>query len=240
MFHRNYVALTPAVHWLPASGSNVDREDPSRRAPDFFHLDLVVEVPAGWWVAGPGRQPRGEGAPRNHRLRTDSSIGEVALFASDFERRAVDVQGIELELLVTPKHMSNLDYFAEVGDEIEEQLIDIFAKLEGAELAYPERVLSLVEVPSSLRTYRGGWRMDAVRTPGVLLLREEGLPTIRTGYYGRHLPADRRQDFLVSTLHIYLLNAWNSGNAYQGLAGNLIASTSPVDSGSDSTRCRHP
>ena len=231
VFHHNYVALTPAVHWLPASGSNVDREDPSRRAPDFFHLDLVVEVPAGWSVAGPGRQPWGEGAPMNHRLRTDSPIAEVALFASDFERRAVNVQGIELELLVTPKHMPNLDYFAEAGDEITDQLADVFSKLESAGLGYAEPVLSLVEVPSSLRTYRGGWRMDAVRTPGVLLLREEGLPTIRTGYYGRHLPADHRQDFLVSKLHIYFLNAWNGGNAYQGLAGNLIASTSPAHTG---------
>ncbi|MCY3620602.1 MAG: hypothetical protein OXH68_02680 [Gammaproteobacteria bacterium] len=231
VFHRNYAALTPAVHWLPASGSNVDREDPSRRPPDFFHLDLLVEVPAGWMVAGPGRQPHGEDAARIHRLRTDSPIQEAALFASDFERRMVNVLGIELELLVTPKHMPNLEHFAEAGDEITKQLTNIFAKLEGADLAYPERVLSLVEVPTSLRTYRGGWRMDAVRTPGVLLLREEGLPTIRTGHYGGEVPADRRQGYLVSVLHIYFLNAWNSGNSYQGLAGNLIASTSPVDTG---------
>ena len=231
VFHRNYVALTPAVHWLPSSGSNVDREDPSRRTPDFFHLDLVVEVPSGWSVAGPGRQPQVEGAATNHRLRTDSPIQEVALFASDFERRAVNVQGIELELLVTPKHMPNLDRFAEVGDEITKQLADIFAKLEGAGLAYPERVLSLVEVPSSLRTYRGGWRMDAVRTPGILLLREEGLPTIRAGFFSWSVPDDLRQGFIVSNLEIYFFNAWNGGNAYQGLAGNLIASTSPVGAG---------
>ena len=229
VFHRNYVALTPAVHWLPTSGSNVDGEDPSRRHADFFHLDLVVDVPAGWSVAGPGRQPRAEGVPTNHRLRTDSPIQDVALFASDFERRAVNVQGIELELLLTAKHMPNLDYFAEAGNEITKQLADLFGKLEDADVAYPERVLSLVEAPSSLRTYRGGWRMDALRTPGILLLREEGLPTIRTGY--REIPAERRQALLFARLHIYFVNAWNSGNAYQALAGNLISSTSPVGPG---------
>ena len=230
VFHRNYVALMPAVHWLPTAGSNVDREDPSRGHADFFHLDLVVDVPSGWSVAGPGRQPHAKSATY-HRLRTDSPVQEVALLASDFERRAVNVRGIELELLVTSKHLPNLDYFAEAGDEITKQLADLFGKLEDADLAYPERVLSLVEVPSSLRTYRGGWRMDAVRPPGTLLLREEGLPTIRTGYYDRQVPADRRQEYLVSDLHIYFLNAWNSGNAYQTLAGNLIASTSPVGTG---------
>lgn len=231
VFHRNYVALTPAVHWLPVSGSNVGREDPSRRPADFFHLDLVVEVPSGWTVAGPGRQPQAEGASTNYRLRTDSPIQDATLFTSEFERRAVNVQGVELELLVTSKHMPNLDYFAEAGDEITKQLAELFGKLEDANLAYPERVLSLVEVPSSLRTYRGGWRMDAVRTPGILLLREEGLPTIRTGYYHGPVPADRRKEIQVSRLHIYSLNAWNSGNAYQALAGNLIASTSPVGTG---------
>ena len=231
VFHRNYVALMPAVHWLPTSGSNVGREDPSRRRPDFFHLDVLVEVPAGWSVAGAGRQLREEGASTNHRLRTDSPIQDVALFASDFESIAVNVKGIELELLVTSKHMPNLDYFAEAGDEITKELADLFGELEEADLAYPERVLSLVEVPSSLRTYRGGWRMDAVRTPGILLLREEGLPTIRTGYYVPQVPADRRLEYLVSGLHIYFLNAWNGGNAYQALAGNLIASTSPVGAG---------
>ena len=231
VFHRNYVALTPAVHWLPVSGSNVGREDPSRRHADFFHLDLLVEVPSGWTVAGPGRQPQAEGASANYRLRTDSPIQDATLFTSEFERRAVNVQGIELELLVTPKHMPNLDYFAEAGDEITKQLAELFGKLEDANLAYPERVLSLVEVPSSLRTYRGGWRMDAVRTPGILLLREEGLPTIRTGYYHGPVRADRRAEALVSRLHIYSLNAWNGGNAYQALAGRLIASTSPVGTG---------
>ena len=231
VYHRNYVALMPAVHWLPMSGSNVGREDLSRDHADFFHLDLVVDVPSGWLVSGPGRQPQAEGAPRNHRFRTDSPIQEVALFASDFERRTVNVKGIELELLVTPEHMPNLGYFAEVGDEITKELADLFEKLEDADLAYPERVLSLVEVPSSLRTYRGGWRMDTVRTPGIVLLREEGLPTIRTGYYDRQPPADRRQEYLVSRLHIYFLNAWNGGNAYQALAGNLIGSTSPVGAG---------
>ena len=63
------------------------------------------------------------------------------------------------------------------------------------------------------------------------MLREEGLPTIRTGYYDQQPPADRRQEYLVSRPHIYFLNAWNGGNAYQALAGNLIGSTSPVGAG---------
>lgn len=227
LFHRNYVALTPAVHWLPSGGANVNREDPSRRSPDFFHVDLAVEVPPRWLVAGPGRQPQGEGLATLHRFRPNLPVQEVALFASDFERRAVEVQGIQLELLVTAAHLPNLDYYAEAGDEITEQLTEMFSQLEDAGLQYPERVLSLVEVPLSLRTYRGGWRLDAVRAPGSLLLREEGLPTARTGYYDRLIPTDERLEFIVTGLEIYFLNDWVGGNPFQGLAGNLLSSTSP-------------
>lgn len=227
LFHRNYVALTPAVHWLPSGGANVSREDPSRRRPDFFLVDLAVEVPSGWLVAGPGRQPAGEGLATLHRFRPNMPLQEVALFASDFERRAVEVQGIQLELLVTAAHLPNLDYYAEASDEITKQLTEMFSQLDEAGLQYPERVLSLVEVPLSLRTYRGGWRLDAVRAPGSLLLREEGLPTARTGYYDGLIPTDERLEFIVTGLEIYFLNDWVGGNPFQGLAGNLLSSTSP-------------
>ena len=227
LFHRSYVALTPAVHWLPSSGANVNREDPSRHPPDFFHVDLAVVVPPGWLVAGPGRQPPDEGLATLHRFRTNSPIQEVALFASDFERRAVEVRGIQLELLVTAAHLPNLAYYAEASDEITKQLTEMFSQLDETGLQYPERVLSLVEVPLSLRTYRGGWRLDALRAPGSLLLREEGLPTARTGYYDGLIPRDERLEFIVTGLEIYFLNDWVGGNPFQGLAGNLLSSTSP-------------
>ena len=233
LFHRNYVALTPAVHWLPSGGANVDREDPSRRSPDFFLVDLAVEVPPQWSVAGPGRQPQGEGMTTTHRFRPSSPVQEVALFASDFERRAVDVQGIELELLVTAEHLPNLYYYAEAGDEITKRLTEMFARLASAGLQYPERALSLVEVPLSLRTYRGGWRLDALRAPGTLVLREEGLPTARTGYYDRFMTTDDRLDQITNGLIIQFLNDWSGGNVFQGLAGNLLSSSSPHGVGAD-------
>ncbi|MDE0443682.1 MAG: hypothetical protein OXL38_16415 [Gammaproteobacteria bacterium] len=227
LFHRNYVALTPAVHWLPSGGANVDREDPSRRSPDFLLVDLAVEAPPGWSVAGPGRQPQGEGTTTTHRFRPNSPVQEVALFASDFERRSVDVRGIELELLVTAEHLPNLYYYAEAGDEIAKRLTEMFAQLDNAGLQYSERVLSLVEVPLSLRTYRGGWRLDALRAPGMLVLREEGLPTARTGYYDRFMTTDDRLEQITSGLIIQFLNDWSGGNVFQGLAGNLLSSSSP-------------
>ena len=58
-------------------------------------------------------------------------------------------------------------YYAEAGDEITKRLTEMFAQLASAGFQYPERVLSLVEIPLSLRTYGGGWRLDALRAPVV-------------------------------------------------------------------------
>ena len=227
LFHRNYVALMPAIHWLPAAGANVHREDPSKRPLDFYQLDLVVDVPKGWIAAGPGRQWQADGAPTRFRFRPVGPVQEVGLITGVFERRAVEVNGIELELLVSRKHMPNLDYYAEAGDAIGQRLVDLLTALDAAGLPYRDTTLSLVEVPAPLRTYRGGWRLDAIRAPGILLLREETLPMARTGYYDNVLGSEERQENLASYLFIYFLNDWQGGNVLQGLADNLLASTGP-------------
>ena len=231
LYHPNYVALTPAVHWLPAPGANVHREDPSKRSADFFDLDLAVEVPPGWAVAGPGRQRPQRATPTRHAFRPTSPVREVALFASAFASVSRAVQGIELELLLSPKHLPNLGYYAEAGSEVERHLTEMFSGLEDRGLPYSESTLTMVEVPTSLRTYRGGWRLDPVRAPGVLLLREEGLPTVSAGYYDNPTRGDTRPSDLALDLIIYFLNDRGSGNAFQGLAGQILGSTSPTGPG---------
>ena len=61
IFEKRYVALMPALRWLPVPGANL--HDARRgHAPT---VDLTVEVPAGWLVAGPGRREMlGEGRYR--------------------------------------------------------------------------------------------------------------------------------------------------------------------------------
>ena len=230
LFHRRYVALTPAVHWLPASGANIDREDPSKRVPDFFHLELDVKVPPGWYVAGSGRQPGNQGQT-GFRFRTTTPVAEATLFAAPFERVATELRGHELELLISEEHLPNLKRFANATGVIEGHIAELLGTIEEMGLSYPERTLSLVEVPTSLRTYRGGWRMDALRTPGVLLLREEGLPTVQAGYYDNLVPLDERPEYLAEHLIIYFLNDWLGGNVFQSLGGNLLASTGPSGDG---------
>ncbi|MCY3620777.1 MAG: hypothetical protein OXH68_03575 [Gammaproteobacteria bacterium] len=178
IFQHDYVALMPGVRWLPSPGSILGDGNPDHRPRDFFSLDIDVEVPEGWLVAGPGR--REAVTARRFRFHPQAVVDEVGLFASRFERRAMLVNGIEFELLVRPRHLDNVRLFADAGDALKTRVKSFLDWAEQLGLGYPYRGLSLVEVPGRLRTFGGGWRMDSLEVlPGVALLREVGFPVAR-------------------------------------------------------------
>lgn len=178
IFQHDYVALMPGVRWLPSPGSILGDGDPDQRPRDFFSLDIDVEVPEGWLIAGPGRR-EGFSAGQFH-FQPQAVVDEVALFASRFERRTMLVNGIEFELLVHPGHLDNVRLFADAGNALKARVEYFLDLAERLGLGYPYRGLSLVEVPGRLRTFGGGWRMDSLEAlPGVVLLREFGFPVAR-------------------------------------------------------------
>ena len=178
IFQHDYVALMPGVRWLPSPGPTLGDGDPDQRPRDFFHLDIDVEVPDGWLIAGPGH--RDAVSASVFRFQPQAVVDEVGLFASRFERRAMLANGIEFELLVHPGHLDNVRLFADAGDALKARVETSLDYAEQLGLDYAYRALSLVEVPGRLRTYGGGWRMDSLEVlPGVALLREVGFPLAR-------------------------------------------------------------
>jgi ABC-type transport system involved in multi-copper enzyme maturation permease subunit len=177
IFDRRYVALMPGIRWLPAAGADVGRGDTRKRARDFFEIDLSVELPAGWLAAGPGRrQESGDG----FRFEPGAPMHEVALIASRFESYAVDVEGVHFELLLSPEHSKNVEVLSDAAGEIRTWLEEHLADAAESGLGYPYDGFTLVEVPTVLRGYEGGWRLDtAFAPPSMVLLRESGFPTAR-------------------------------------------------------------
>lgn len=230
VFQRNYVALTPTVHWLPRAGTVLDIH------PDFFRLDLRVEAPVDWWVAGPGRQARADTSAT--RFSPRQPVREAALYASRFARRGIKLQSIEVELLASPDHLSNLEYFEPAVDAAVVHLEGLLETLERGGLPYLDRVLTLVEVPATLRTYRGGWLMDPTRSPGVLTLREQWLPMARFGRAERLVvpPGAHSDDVRDWRLHQLLLTLANGGPDSAGIlrsfAGTVLDGTAPAGEGS--------
>ena len=176
IFDENYVALTPAVRWLPMPGANFGTDNSAVHPPDFHHIDLVVELPDGWHAAGPGRTVDSP----ELRFRPSVPLAEFPLIAAPFERRSLTVDGVEYELLIHPMHLASVEHFAsEVNlagtlEHLRTRLTTIPA------LPYPHRVFTLVEVPAQLRRYGGGRFLDTIQSlPGLQMLPEHGFPNTR-------------------------------------------------------------
>ena len=168
--HRRFVALLPAAHWLPAPGVAVGGAD---RQP--LAVDLTVQAPDGWLVAGPGRRRR-EGD--RHRFVATVPLADIAIVAAPFARHAATVAGVEVELLAHPGHADGLAQL-DVGEPLRERLGQLFKAMNQNGLPYPHSGFTAVEVPTRLRLYGGGWRMDGLALPGLWLLSEASLSTPR-------------------------------------------------------------
>ena len=181
IFDARFVALTPAVRWLPMPGANFGTDDPAVYPPDFHHIDLVVRLPDGWHAAGPGRTLDS----RELRFRPSVPLAEFPLIAAPFERRSLTVDGVQYELLIHPMHLASVEHFTS-EENLEGTLEHLRARLATIPgLAYPHRVFSLVEVPAQLRRYGGGRFLDIVHSlPGVQMLPEHGFPTKRLAARG--------------------------------------------------------
>ena len=214
LFDRGYVALMPGVHWLPGTAG----DEPSTR--DFAYVDLVVQVPDDWLVAGPGRRNSlGKG---RYRFVPKAPLAQVALLATDFAQYSTTIDGIELELLLSARHTAPVGYFEESAEGIREALAGVLRDAEALGLPYPYDALRLVEVPARLRGYGGGRRMDTTfALPGMLLVRERGFPTAHfdapsrpTGAPPASAKLDLLRDFFREDRH--------GADPFSGLARNLF------------------
>ncbi|MCY3840896.1 MAG: hypothetical protein OXH09_19995, partial [Gammaproteobacteria bacterium] len=214
LFERGYVALMPGVHWLPGAATNVQ----SPR--DFATVDLVVQVPDDWLVAGPGQRESLTGG--RYRFAPESPVTQIALLAADFERYATTIDGIELELLLSRRHTAPVGYFEESTEAVGEALADVIRGADALGLPYPYNALRMVEVPARLRGYGGGWQMETtLALPGMLLLRERGFPT---AYFGATVlptgtpPATAKLDLLRD----FFREDRNGADPFAGFARNLF------------------
>ncbi len=231
VFSSRYVALMPGQGWLPHSGSDVPTGDPRTHPADYFEVDLAVDVPIDWLVAGPGRRqtldPTGEAA--RFRFRPEAPVPYVGLLASRFERRAFEVAGIELEILVDPKHDRNLHFFADAADEIRARVAELFTDAADLGLPYPYGGLTLVESPWLLRGFGGGWRMDTTQTlPGVLLVRENSFTTSRFEFGFRETESFAELEgglprAKLEAAERYLENDFSGGNPFVGGSRNFLS-----------------
>ncbi|NJN64890.1 MAG: hypothetical protein HC882_08405 [Acidobacteria bacterium] len=181
IFERGHVALLPGIAWLPLSGPYAATGDPSVRPDDRYTTRLEVDVPEDLLVAGPGARRDVAGAPsgmKRYLFDAKAPMPAPALVAGRFESRKATIDGVAVELLVDRKHTKNLEVFAPAADAIEKKIAEKLERARAWGLTYPYDGFTLVEVPTRLRGYGGGWRMDSTFSPpAMVLMREAGFPT---------------------------------------------------------------
>ncbi len=230
IFDSGYTALLPGGFWLPSSGTAVPTSDPATHPRDFFEIDLEVDVPSGWLVAGPGRRESVGGSEVGTRFRfhPGAPVPFVGLLAARFERRAIEVEGVELELLTSAKHNRNTRFFADAAEALTDRLTEIFGEARQLGIPYPYGALTLVESPTGLRGYGGGWRMDTTQSlPGVLLLRENSFPTSRFEFGFRNEAAFEEREGGIGRAKLEVMerffeNDFSGGNLFLGGSRNFL------------------
>jgi len=237
LFDQNYVALMPGIRWLPSPGTDIPNGDARTHPPDYFSVDVIVEVPTGWLVAGPGRritlsEPDSPSGRVRFAFRPPSPVPAVALLASSFERRAMDIDGVTFEILLSPKHLDNLGLFADAQDSIRERIEELLAESARHGLPYPYDGFSLVETPHLLRGFGGGWRLDSVQAlPGMVLVKETSFPTARFGRFFDD-PEELREledaeggiaGFKRDVIERFFDNDFTGGNVFLGASRNFVA-----------------
>lgn len=230
IYHPRFVALMPAVHWLPSSGAAFETTEWDVRGSDFYELDIHVTVPKKWTLAGPEiHKITTQGINTLFHVNPSVPLRQVALIGAEFERLTTTVQDIHFELLFSKKHekfvrvLENADLA--LNDWIEEQ----FTNWKRASLAYPYDTLSFVEVPASLRVFGGGWRMDSVfAQPGILLMRESGLPIARFDNFLRNNPlevTESKEDYskrIFTAISQFFENDREGGNPLANVSKNFL------------------
>lgn len=231
VFRSDYVALLPGISWYPASGVAVGRDDLQRYPKDHFKIDLTVIVPKNWSVAGPGKSEflTGDNLHNTFRFRPENPVVDVVLIGSKFEHATIKVQEIEFTILFSGKHRKVFAAMEPTIPYLKKWITDRLMVAEQHGLHYPYDALTLVEVPSYLRILGGGWSMDSILYgPGVVMIRETGIPTARFDVKFKHQAGEQSFQQLLD----YADNDLQGGNPLNGIVRNFVSyQTSPVGSG---------
>ena len=236
IFHSDFIALLPGVHWYPTPGVAMGRENLDLHATDFFTFSLEITTKRDWLVAAPGHRKRIPAkSPDSYRFQTSVPISSIAVVSARFIRRAITVEGVELELLISPHHEKFLQHLEGIESELHTWLSERLKRARLFGLEYPYERLSIVEVPSNLRIFGGGWQMDSVLgPPGLFLIRESGLLSVRyeREEYRRWDDREERKRYVLAQLLDRLELSLIGENPYVAFSKNFLTNqTKPTEAG---------
>ena len=231
IFHGEFVALMPGSFWYPMSGSATGRDLLEQHPRDLFTTNLSISVPRKWQVVTVGNRKTIDDQKRNtFQFQSNAPVPELALIASTFENRETTIEGVNFEVLFSKKHSRSLDVLSPIHEKVVEWVAERIKAAQALSLEYPYGTFYAVEVPSNLRIYGGGWRMESVlQPPGMMLIRETTLPTAQ---FERRLRPPQGRDLeseedsykrIFDDILRYVGNDQQGGSPFVGFSRNFLS-----------------
>ena len=225
IFHPRFVVLTSGIKWYPTSGAATGEDAWEVRPRDLYEIDLEVSVPEDWLVAGPGHREKilaGKVKQSTYRIAPTNPVPEVTLVSSNFERASTEVEDIEFEILFSKHHRYRFHDLSEIEVTLRARISSLLLRIKEHGLIYPYELFSLVEVPTSLRVFGGGWKMDTtLGPPGMMLMRESSLPNTNVSI-GDELNAQSNVDMLGYSESQMLGTRWARSELSSFFNGNVF------------------
>lgn len=180
IFDSQFIALMPGSAWYPLPFTMASSANLRSYPDDFFDFDIAVNLTReNWQLAGTGTTERTRQSKTSYRFYSNMPVSELGLFAAEFQSTSVEVAGVRIKILLHPRNRDLQELSTEFRPTLKafvEQFIRDFSR---TKLTLPSNQITLVEVPSRLRTIGGGWRMDSeAMLPGVILVKEYGIPSL--------------------------------------------------------------
>ncbi|MYC25557.1 MAG: hypothetical protein F4X56_06545 [Gammaproteobacteria bacterium] len=213
IYDSRFVALMPGAYWYPVPGLVPRAVDDDLFGSDFFEVELKVQLhaPSSWKVVGTGTSQTNPKERNEYLMKPNIPVASIGLFASEFERMSHDFENVDFALYLHLQHSKNFVALEQYKSELLAKIDGYLKKFEEEGFPIPYSSLVFVEVPNKLRTIGGGWRMGRVNSlPGVILLKERGLPTLNIDAMVKRIEiAETAQDDRSSRIWSRLYGASN-------------------------------
>jgi hypothetical protein len=193
IFDENFMLLTPEVYWYPIAGVGFNMVNFLPRKIDFARFSLKATYRKGLTAVAPGIATYREDEAE---FRPEEDLNAFALVIGPFEKRSVEIEGVDYNLFLKPGHDYFSSFFTEITDTLEvliKQAKDNY-EIDDLDLYYAFHRVNLVEVPIQFHAYERPYTQTVEYIlPEMILIPEKG-SGLSTLDFERFKRAEERRD----------------------------------------------
>jgi hypothetical protein len=208
----DYTFLVPESRWYPSPNCDYGYKYPEKRPANFATARIRVTVPREQTAISQGKLVKeiSKGKEKIFIWESEIPLPKYSVNAGVYEKTGGVFAGVRANLYYHKGHEKNVAFFADVKGEIGKYIEDWFARTtEKTDLTFPFPSISVIEVPSQMRPFSGGWASPSIMVqPGIIMVKETGFfgANFERSYRSRKEKAEvRKKDSTKEKLKIELL-----------------------------------